>query len=684
MKKMIAMTIGLFLVCFQNGWADTPEALSVKVKNADHRVSAQRIDNAKLLVSVTDEMENAVQGLTVDDFEIRENSRKTRVTRVEPLTTSKDVGLNIVLVVDNSASMKQRRAVEPLLDAVEALYAIVRPIDTLAVVVFDDSKVTPVNGRKLNARIIQSKRVADIRTQVADALNRRLTDGTYLNDAMLVGLDVVSNWPERSNKFMVVFSDGEDLNSTVADAEVLAATRDISNFSAYTIDYMPTETLDPFMQAFAAKNSGYARKAGAADELVPIFREFSSTLLHRYVVSYRFLSAPSVDIAVAPAEVAVEEMTTIDSAPLLNYVFFETGESELAAKYRRLDSRAATDAFSEAVLTSVMEKYAHLVNIVGSRMRRHPQAAITLVGCNANTGVEAGRMDLSRSRAESVRAYLHYVWGIETERMAIEARNLPDSPSTNRIPEGQAENRRVEIRSAAMEILEPVKSEYAEKISRVRQIEIAPAISAEAGVDSWEIVMSCGDAVIGRFSGAGEPAPRYALPVENEVIDKMVAAGKIDVSCRVTDREANTAAVDHAAALPVRFIQRQQQQAQNLGHKIREKYALILFDYDSDAIQSRNKTIVDHIVDRMQALPEAGVVIEGHTDNIGKEAYNQDLSERRAKAVMQQIREARETTAPESLAAHGSGPHQPLYDNATPEGRALNRTVTIALEYEEN
>jgi outer membrane protein OmpA-like peptidoglycan-associated protein len=140
--------------------------------------------------------------------------------------------------------------------------------------------------------------------------------------------------------------------------------------------------------------------------------------------------------------------------------------------------------------------------------------------------------------------------------------------------------------------------------------------------------------------------------------------------------------MDDAARLPVKFVQRQEQLAQKQGYKVREKYALILFDYDSAAIKSRNKMIVDRIVDRMKAVPEASMDIVGHTDTIGKEDYNIKLSERRAEAVKAQFNQEQETPMPGNMTVSGDGPRNPLYDNDAPEGRALNRTVTIALEYQ--
>jgi outer membrane protein OmpA-like peptidoglycan-associated protein len=290
---------------------------------------------------------------------------------------------------------------------------------------------------------------------------------------------------------------------------------------------------------------------------------------------------------------------------------------------------------------------------------------------------------LSRSRAESVKAYLRYVWGIAPERMNIEARDLPEAPSTNRIPEGQAENQRVEIHSDHVAMMDTVKSEYVEKVADVQQVSIAPKITAEAGVRDWKLTLTCGKDIIGAFKGNGEMAPVYVLPLEKSHLDKMAAAGSIKASLQVTDNESKELKLDDAAELPVKFIRRQEQMAQKQGYKVREKYALILFDYDSAAIKARNKMIVDRIIARMQAVPQASVDIVGHTDNIGKEEYNLKLSERRAEAVQSQFAQMPNATLAENMTVSGDGPNNPLYDNGIPEGRALNRTVTIALEYEQ-
>jgi outer membrane protein OmpA-like peptidoglycan-associated protein len=304
------------------------------------------------------------------------------------------------------------------------------------------------------------------------------------------------------------------------------------------------------------------------------------------------------------------------------------------------------------------------------------------VGCNSNTGQESGREDLSASRAKSVQAYLRYVWGISPDRITLESRNLPEAPSTSRIAEGQAENQRVEIRSTHPAILDTVKSEYVEKISNVPELKLIPKIAAEAGVATWEIQLKAGDAVVGNFNGEGEPASALILPLDKEQLNKIAEAGGIQASLKVTDKDANDLTAEQAGDLPVNFIRRQQRLAQKQGYKVREQYALILFDYDSAAIKARNKQVVDRIIGRIQVIPQAAINIVGHTDNIGKEEYNVKLSEKRAQSVREQFMQADAPVA-YNLEVKGAGPHEPLYDNTLPEGRSLNRTVTIALEYEQ-
>jgi outer membrane protein OmpA-like peptidoglycan-associated protein len=75
--------------------------------------------------------------------------------------------------------------------------------------------------------------------------------------------------------------------------------------------------------------------------------------------------------------------------------------------------------------------------------------------------------------------------------------------------------------------------------------------------------------------------------------------------------------------------------------------------------------------------PQVLIRIIGHTDNVGKDAANQKLSEGRANAVMADLIER--GIAPERLQAEGRGESQPIDTNDTEEGRQNNRRVEIEI-----
>ncbi len=72
------------------------------------------------------------------------------------------------------------------------------------------------------------------------------------------------------------------------------------------------------------------------------------------------------------------------------------------------------------------------------------------------------------------------------------------------------------------------------------------------------------------------------------------------------------------------------------------------------------------------------VTIVGHTDSSGAESYNQQLSERRARAVLDEL--TRLGVPYQRLSATGRGEYEPRADNTTPAGRSQNRRVEILVQ----
>ncbi len=682
MKKFIGLPIVMLVGLLLAMPAHAQEDLEVVAPAGAAEFSYQYLEPNKLLISAADSEGNPLRDLTGEDFVLMRGSKQAQILSAEPLETSKDVSLNIVMVVDNSASMRRRNAIKPIIRAMENLYAIMRPIDNITVVVFSDRDTMAFGDYNLHVRMKQSNQIEELRDFIRESFDAGLTNKTVVYEGMLAGLSVLHGLPQDTNKFMVVFTDGEDINSAFRGPVVEKAAEGLANFEAYAIDYMPRSGTDPFLRTFSESHGGRIWKATAAEDLVPIFQAVMSKLLYRYVVTYRFLYPPSGTLALAPAVVNVEEITTIDSSPLLNYIYFDTGQTAIPERYVRFRGQDQTEAFDSADLRSAQEKYLNVLNIVGRRLTAIPEASIRIVGCNADLGEEKGRIDLSRARAESVKAYLQYIWGIDPARMAVEARNLPEVPSSRGTPEGRQENQRVEIHADRDEILDVVTSTYAEARMDAQALQVQPRIVSEHGIYSWKLTISGDDTPIHSMAGSDKLAESLSLPADKFTPLDIAAYKQLTAEIEVEDMEGQVYTIA-SDPLTVNFLQREERRARNLGFKVQEKYALILFDFNSDAIKARNEVIVRQIVTRIDSLPDVSVNIVGHTDNIGKEEYNLDLSERRARAVFNQISAVRGDDAAEAFKFSGVGPFDPLFTNDLPENRALNRTVTITLLYEQ-
>lgn len=108
----------------------------------------------------------------------------------------------------------------------------------------------------------------------------------------------------------------------------------------------------------------------------------------------------------------------------------------------------------------------------------------------------------------------------------------------------------------------------------------------------------------------------------------------------------------------------------------------ILFESGEATIQPASYKMLDEVYKVLAENPEVGpVLIEGHTDNRGPKAYNQDLSERRAKSVAGYL--VKKGIAKQRLKSKGYGFDRPVADNDTPLGRAKNRRTEFKLVGEE-
>lgn len=89
------------------------------------------------------------------------------------------------------------------------------------------------------------------------------------------------------------------------------------------------------------------------------------------------------------------------------------------------------------------------------------------------------------------------------------------------------------------------------------------------------------------------------------------------------------------------------------------------------------KTELEKLAVTLKKYPDTNILIEGHTDNTGRAAYNMDLSEKRAASVGNQLK--MNGIATSRIQEVGFDITKPIADNSTVDGRTQNRRVTIAI-----
>lgn len=93
-----------------------------------------------------------------------------------------------------------------------------------------------------------------------------------------------------------------------------------------------------------------------------------------------------------------------------------------------------------------------------------------------------------------------------------------------------------------------------------------------------------------------------------------------------------------------------------------------MFDFDKSAIRPDARPTLDKLAELIRQGGNAKITIEGHSDSKGDDAYNQKLSEARAQAVRDYLKDVRQV-AGDRMTVKGLGESRPVAQNMTPEGK---------------
>lgn len=103
----------------------------------------------------------------------------------------------------------------------------------------------------------------------------------------------------------------------------------------------------------------------------------------------------------------------------------------------------------------------------------------------------------------------------------------------------------------------------------------------------------------------------------------------------------------------------------------------LLYDFDSDVVRGAARENLATLAASLDKYPGTELLIVGHTDDVGSDTYNQDLSERRARAARSYL--VAQGVAPSRIRTLGLGESEPVASNATEDGRHRNRRVEVAI-----
>ncbi len=103
----------------------------------------------------------------------------------------------------------------------------------------------------------------------------------------------------------------------------------------------------------------------------------------------------------------------------------------------------------------------------------------------------------------------------------------------------------------------------------------------------------------------------------------------------------------------------------------------VTFDVGSASLKPSFRATLDQVAQSLKDYPDSLIDVYGHTDSTGSDAFNQTLSENRARTVANYLMS--QGVAAARIRSQGFGETMPVADNTTPEGRAKNRRVEIKI-----
>lgn len=357
--------------------------------------------------------------------------------------------------------------------------------------------------------------------------------------------------------------------------------------------------------------------------------------------------------------------------PLRAFVFFDRDETELPGRYNLITPDETATFGQNTGLTAddianVQERtyiqrevYYHLLNIMGWRLKNYAGSSVELYASDPD-----GKDPMPY--AESVKRYLVDTWGVDPSQLKLTTgpadpkSGTPRTPAVD-VPFTHEENRRVQFRN-----YNPAKLGGPVYLSSPREAEedhqVFVELTTNEDIASWSATIT-GNGMRRQF-GPFKSRSEYLDPTGMLRPDQKSAQFTANIIATKTD---GTTLSDAETFMLVRT----DREGSSRRHRL-------LFNYAEEDPIGRSKALIEtDIVPDIKAGSK--VYVYGHTDSLGADQVNLQLSRSRAndvKKILQEAISARGISGVK-IYAYGLGEDDSPFENEFPEGRMYNRTVII-------
>ncbi len=368
-------------------------------------------------------------------------------------------------------------------------------------------------------------------------------------------------------------------------------------------------------------------------------------------------------------KIKVQEISYQELFPLIPYIFYDENQAVPNVKNQVLAGADQAGGFRIPDLKPNAEKINQsTIDIIGSRMNTNTNSQLTITGTK-DIVKEKKNSSVSMERAEWAKKYLVSNYNINAARIKVVGSESPTKASSIRVEDGQAENRRIEFNSSSSDIMEPIIIDQEKvRLAEPAYIEFVPYATSNEAVAEWYLEIMQGGKILRQFAGQGKVDSLLWNIYPNEL-----AASEIPVDYVFTARSQSGLESTSAGTIPVQYYSFAQKKSHQSADTTISKFSLIVFDFDSPEISNTDKEIlIKNVVPAIKY--KSTVKIFGYTDRIGSNEYNQSLSSKRAENV-RSILQSKVPNAKYEI--FGVGENVSIYDNNSPIGRQLSRTVQI-------